>query len=870
MLIKQIGTDYRVKFKNNNLTNSKAPLLSNDIAPKQSYATMTSLNYQAFMPNFKSSTFSPLSFEETIKTNFFQLPQYKDENGEMVQAVPDKTQLEAAESLYIGDSTLCIAPTGTGKTAIANYIITKNLESGKKTFYTTPLKALSNDKYREFCKLYGQDNVGLLTGDIKMNAKAPVVIMTTEIFRNMALSQYANPGKDKFKNVATVVFDEAHYLNDEDRGNIWEESIMFMPENIQVLMLSATVGNGKELSGWVDKTTHKDTNLVESSPKNRHVPLVYYNYSFSSQNPFRELLMGRVNPLSLQVAHEEGKLSERQTRGLDFLKNKAGLNDKEILEKLVVISHYGPLPHDVFFSKIQKEFELSNIEAMEITQLLIDSDSKQINPQSVNTTPNESIEQFDYVKIVKDMAQRNILPAIIFKFSRKGCNEAARHLASNVDLTSKDDKQEITAILRKYQDNGIYLGKDFSIEQIKKGIGVHHAGLLPGNKKLVEELFSKKLLKVVFATSTLGAGINMPAKTVVVTELEHPSADNERVPLEANEFHQMVGRAGRRGIDKIGNVILYNLGVDDMHLAQKLVLQKADSIESKYKLSPGFLVSYYQQNETDEKIDKILSKTLKVYQDKSQDMPVLSDLKKEYVKLRKLLLSLGYLEETEQGFKSTIKGQMLARVHGYNELTLVEMIKNKELDNLQPDELVSFASSMINSNLKMSEFKMELVSGLMEELCENNNSETVKTLFSKATMYDDKLAKVEEDNEVDALTNETDGLSAYIGYKWANSVQMGDDSIEVFNNLLTSNTSTDKRGNPKTYDCFKNIFDGSLYSILSQSVDVLKQVINICEFACEQESLQEDLVYYSNLKQNASKAIELLKYKPLYDSLSIS
>lgn len=191
------------------------------------------------------------TFKQTLEDNYFNLPTDKN-TGKAFQ--PDIYQKAAAENLYKGNDVIVAAPTGTGKTAIAHYVIQKNLMEGKKTFYTAPLKALSNDKVREFQKIYGAENVGLLTGDRKVNKNAPIMIMTTEVYRNMLMQDAMENHNPMLKDLKTVVFDELHYLNDEDRGGVWEQSILFTKPKTQILALSGTMGNAGDITDWISST----------------------------------------------------------------------------------------------------------------------------------------------------------------------------------------------------------------------------------------------------------------------------------------------------------------------------------------------------------------------------------------------------------------------------------------------------------------------------------------------------------------------------------------------------------------------------------------------------------------------------------------
>ncbi len=839
--------------------------------------------------SFRGAT---LNFDQTIERNFFQLPLIKRADGTQVQAMPDKTQLACAKSLYDGNNTVCIAPTGTGKTAIANYIITKNLEAGKKTFYTTPLKALSNDKYREFCKLYGEENVGLLTGDIKIKKGAPVVIMTTEIYRNMTLGDYANPAKDRFKGVQTLVFDEAHYLNDKERGKIWEESIMMTPKHIQILPLSATIGNGKQFASWIGQVTGKTTNLVEASPKDRYVPLVYYNFSPSKDSGgFKEIIKGQIDTGKLMQAYKDDTLSQRQSRALDTITRRKYRKDDDytptktekerVLALLLNLAGKSPISNERFLPLAKKEFHLSPLEAQEVTQLLIDSDTKEIKGIKDDFVKGN---RNDYQILVQALKVENKLPAIIFAFSHSACENSASTLyQKGVDLTTDEEKEQIKAIIQQYQEKGIYLGKNFRPREIISGYGAHHAGLLPSHKKLVEDLFSRKLLKVVFATSTLSAGINMPARSVVISDINKPTEilgedDAKRVPLTSNEFHQMCGRAGRRGVDTIGNVILYNLHQKDKEIAQSLILRKPNPLISKFTPSYNFLTSYYERNEGDTLLNYFEENTFHIYQAQDKDKAI-QELKEEFEKYRNVLIKEGFLEQTEHGYITTPKGKMLTKAHGYNELTLVSMISSGKLKDLTPEEIAAYAASMAGSSYEQeNETGEEFVKNLMFHFLKDGFDKTnFFNVLDEAVKLDDLRAADEIMYDFSGDTSNTNMLSGYLGYKWAmlNSQNKDDEkqSIENFKSLSATPANVEGKnmtGKNVYADLGKRLEDGNIYRVLSQSVDVLKQIINISEFALESEEFKNQRSYYKDLIEKAQKALELVKKPPVYDALSVA
>ncbi len=416
----------------------------------------------------------------------------------------DDFQKEAINYIENGKSVVVCAPTGAGKTCIAQSAIHLALENGSRIFYTTPLKALSNQKYNDFSNIYGKDNTGLLTGDTTINRDAQIVVMTTEVFRNMLYGTTFGSVKDNLKDVKYVVLDEVHYMNDESRGTVWEESIIYCPVNIQIIALSATVQNSRQLTDWIN-TVHSSTELVYTDF--RPVPLRFFYYDSSKPDTILPL----VTP--------DGKLNK----------------------------------------KIKPE-----------------SKYKYFNKKEKIKNP--------ILNVVQALDSKDMLPAIYFTFSRKKCDENAKKCLK-LELLNKDELSEINKIIDEYIEKNPYLENNPQLDLIRSGIASHHAGLLPGWKALVEKLFQKGLIKVVFATETLAAGINMPARTTIISSISKRTDTGHRM-LSANEFLQMSGRAGRRGMDKIGYVVVIGTPFQTPEEVYNLVKSDANPLESKF--SPGY------------------------------------------------------------------------------------------------------------------------------------------------------------------------------------------------------------------------------------------------------------------------------------------
>lgn len=425
----------------------------------------------------------------------------------------DDFQLEAIHHIENGKSVVVCAPTGAGKTVIAQSAINFALSKGERIFYTTPLKALSNQKYNDFSKIYGSDITGLLTGDTTINRDAQIVVMTTEVFRNMLYGTTFGSVKDNLKNVKYVVLDEVHYMNDEDRGTVWEESIIYCPTDIQLIALSATVQNSRQLTDWIN-TVHSKTELVYTDF--RPVPLRFFYFDSSKPHTILPLLT----------------------------------------------------PNGVLNSKIRPESKYKYFQKKD----------KIKNPAS---------------DIVEVLNQKNMLPAIYFTFSRKKCDENARKCLK-LDLISKEETIEINKIIDDYLKENPYLENNPQLDLIKSGIASHHAGLLPGWKALVEKLFQKGLIKVVFATETLAAGINMPARTTIISSISKRT-DNGHRTLSANEFLQMSGRAGRRGMDEIGYVVVVGTPFQTPDEVAALVKSDANPLESKFSPKYSMVLNLLQR-----------------------------------------------------------------------------------------------------------------------------------------------------------------------------------------------------------------------------------------------------------------------------------
>ena len=447
----------------------------------------------------------------------------------------DPFQEQACLALSKGKGVLVAAPTGAGKTIVGEFAIHLALEKGQKVFYTTPIKALSNQKYAELAKRYGPERVGLLTGDSNQNSDAQIVVMTTEVLRNMI---YAN--SNALITLGYVVMDEVHYLADRFRGAVWEEVILHLPKDVKIVSLSATVSNAEEFGAWLDEV-RGDTEIIVSEirpvPLNQHVL-----FADELMELFDESTKDRrVNP-------ELAQLHATKMRSPINKPQRGRRND------------YG-------------------------------------NPRS-NLKQIHRISKPEIVEILED---EDLLPAIFFVFSRAGCEAGVKACQSyNVRLTTTEEKQEIRRVVEEKCHN--IADEDLStlgyfewLSGLERGVAAHHAGMLPAFKEVVEELFLRKLVKVVFATETLALGINMPARTVVLERLDKFNGEG-RVNLTPGEYTQLTGRAGRRGIDTQGHsVIQWSANLDPNSvagLASKRTYPLVSPFRPTYNMSVNLLEAF--------------------------------------------------------------------------------------------------------------------------------------------------------------------------------------------------------------------------------------------------------------------------------------
>ncbi len=498
--------------------------------------------------------------------------------------VLDDFQIKAIAEIENGHSLVLSAPTGSGKTLVAEYLIDKVLQGNKRIIYTSPIKALSNQKYRDFSALYG-DKVGILTGDVVINRDAQALIVTTEVYRNMAIED-----PDAIKDVSYVVFDEIHYLGDIERGTVWEESIIFSPKTVRFLALSATIPNYQELANWIESVIQHQVKAIHSAK--------------------------RAVPLSFMFYHNKRLMTFKD------LKRSAGRNADKAASKL----------------------------------------------------KRTKFEEHRHFEIIKQLRNKDALPLLYFVFSRALADKLAKITSERLCLTTPEEQEIIERMadecIEKYDLAGFDTAQSIK-KELLRGVGRHHAGLLPQLKELIEILFAKRIIKVLFVTETFAVGVNMPARSVAYDALKKFDGRSFR-QMTSLEFTQISGRAGRRGIDKVGNVIVPYLPFDtELKELQKLVYGDIEPLMSRFDLSFNSVLNLYAGHKNEE-VRTILKKNFAQFQANK----ALPPLGAKIAKIRSDMENVQHrCTEKENDFEEFIK------FHRKKEQRLDTL--NKQLDNVR-------------------------------------------------------------------------------------------------------------------------------------------------------------------------------------------
>lgn len=505
------------------------------------------------------------------------LPNFKELVPEMARTWPfelDIFQKEAVYHLENGDSVFVAAHTSAGKTVVAEYAIALAAKHMTKAIYTSPIKALSNQKFRDFKGVF--DDVGILTGDVQINPEASCLIMTTEILRSMLYR-----GADLIRDVEFVIFDEVHYVNDLERGVVWEEVIIMLPEHVTLILLSATVPNTYEFASWVGRTKKKNIYVI-STPK-RPVPLEHYLWAGKD--------MHKIVDSEKRFIEKGWKAANDILSGLDKVKeqkaaesappNRGGANQRGARGQQPRGGQRGGNTQQRGRGGQSSNRGTGNI--------------ARSGRGGGRTTAAQ--DRTIWVNVVAHLKKQNLLPCCIFVFSKKRCEENAESL-SNQDFCTAAEKSAIhmtieKSIARLKPDDRVLPQIRRIREMLERGVAVHHGGLLPIVKEIVEILFAKTLVKVLFATETFAMGLNLPTRTVVFSGYRKHDGREFR-SLLPGEYTQMAGRAGRRGLDTVGSVIIVTSGKTEAPPAGELrtmILGQPTKLRSQFRLHYNMILN---------------------------------------------------------------------------------------------------------------------------------------------------------------------------------------------------------------------------------------------------------------------------------------
>lgn len=542
-------------------------------------------------------------------------------------------QKHAIEAIIEGHHVLVTAHTGSGKTLAGEFAIEHFVSKGKKVIYTGPIKSLMNQKFNDFTKKYEHISFGVLTGDIKSNPEADVLVMTAEILLNKLyqissktpnVSSSVNFEMDFQNDLACVIMDEVHFINEQERGHVWESTLMMLPPHIQLVMLSATIDQPEKFAYWCENI-HKDSNkqVYLTNTTHRVVPLTHYSFITTNNGIFKAI--------KDKVVHEE---------------------IKSIINKPFVIQDSNGKFNDEHYFKMTKMLKLF--------------DSKEIRVKRAHILN----------QVTKYLTENEMLPALCFVLSRKKIDICANEITTN--LLEFDSKvpyiidRECEQLLRsKLSNHEEYLHLPEYINMVallRKGIAIHHSGVLPILKEIVELLYAKGYIKLLFATETFSIGVNMPTKSVIFTDVNKFDGNCNRL-LFSHEMSQMSGRAGRRGIDKIGSCIhLNNLFRNVDHISYKTMMNgKPQKLTSKFKISYNLLLNLLDIGDTN--LVSFASRSMSTGDIDNQQKAL-------YCKLNELQLALNNATEYERTPRAILEEYM----HLYDNSDMFSNKKKKEVE----------------------------------------------------------------------------------------------------------------------------------------------------------------------------------------------
>jgi superfamily II RNA helicase len=571
----------------------------------------------------------------------------------------DEFQHKAIAALTADKSVVICAPTGSGKTLIGEYAIYRALSHGKRVFYTTPLKALSNQKFRDFQEQFAQGDsrrIGLLTGDTIINPNADVVVMTTEIFRNMLYETPIGQLGTSLADVEAVVLDECHYISNRFRGTVWEESIIYCPPQIQLVALSATIGNPQELTDWITKvrnskpnnTTKYECELVNSDF--RPVPLRYYFCDRSGLHRLLNQTETEISPKLKTAAAQKGqKLKRLKIKDCPKIYQVVQqLQNKDMLPAIYII--FSRRGCDKAVEMIEGLGLVSPEEGQQIESILLYFFlTNNLDLQTGLLTHFSSVNA-ELAELLRDYLADN----------EQAENNLANYLTANPNQKY---------LLWQFLCENSQIARIDQIEPLMRGIASHHAGLLPAWKELVERLFEMGLVKIVFATATLAAGINMPARTTVMSALSKRT-DGGHSMLSPSEFLQIAGRAGRRGKDLVGHVVTIQTPFEGAKEAAFLATSSAEPLRSWFTPSYGMVLNLLQKYTLPE-VKELLERSFAEYLSQKRLAPEQMAIAEITTELAKLDISLAAIPPGK------LAGYQKLRERAVEEQRLLEILQQQ-------------------------------------------------------------------------------------------------------------------------------------------------------------------------------------------------
>ncbi len=529
---------------------------------------------------------------------------------EAVPFAPDEFQIEALRRLQYED-VLVTAPTGSGKTWIAREEIRRLLREGKQAWYTSPLKALTNSKYVEFSREFGAENVGILTGDRRENSGASLIVGTTEVFRNQ-LFDALRRGDDLRADL--VILDEAHYLGDEERGHVWEEAIILTPARVRLLLLSATVGNAVELARWIADVRGTRCGVVTREVRHTSGDTHFGERPDHAQFDIVQKRVVRPVPLRAAFIYPEGELTP--------LVDEHGEFNGEISRYLQRL-------------KSQAGGEGRNAGAGWRA-------ANNRRQQFVKTT----LPEIPSSTLLQSLAAYNLLPAIVFLPTRRRCDDAAteaaltlRHAAKSKRANERMDERD--EFLHTFAETHTEILKHRHWNTVvRAGVAAHHAGHLPMWKVAIEEMMSRGLLDAIFATSTVAAGVDFPARTVVLTVADTRTNDGWR-PLSASAFSQMTGRAGRRGKDNVGFIVVAPSPHQNPQKLFQLLHTAPDALESQFRATYTTLLNLLDAYGSFQSVREIVERSFAFRDSQTRIAKLESDMTNRDTEIKRQLTRAG-------------------------------------------------------------------------------------------------------------------------------------------------------------------------------------------------------------------------------------